>query len=208
MGALGLSLGGACASQPTPLRFEAATSFDAKAPRRPPGVAVDPMPELPLPSADASTAQGVVSLRQPPDLGRARETVRAFFHAVTTEDVLELESLLARDAAVQVDPQSGRRKARDFWRMRLSQLDYDQVGSGAIFREAEVEWFRPEAMHRLTQGGYPQLELLASDVVLRVPITTPTATKQHLFGPEIVFVLRPTPHGFRIAEMYEPFQLP
>lgn len=166
------------------------------------------MSELPPPMANASTSEAVISLRQPSDLNRARETVRAFFRAVAAEDTLELERLLDRDAALQLDSQSGRRKARDYWRMRLSQLDYDQLGSATVYREAEVEWFRPDTIDGLIRDGYPPLELLANDVVLRVPVATPVATKQRLFGPEIVFVLRPTADGFRIAELYEPFQLP
>jgi hypothetical protein len=204
--AAALALLSAC-GQAEPARFATITGFDPDAERTPPGVAIDPATELPKPARVAQADDGVVVLQPPSDLNAASDVVRAFFRAVVDEDVVKLESVLDEQASLQLDAQSGRRRARDYWRLRLSQLDYQQLASKTVYKDSEVEWYRSEDMPRLTRRGQPALELVEGDVVLRVPIITTKLNKERLFGDEIVFVLRPSTTTFRITEMIEPFQM-
>jgi hypothetical protein len=190
-----------------PARFATTTGFDPDAGRRPAGVAVDPATELPKPVRVAQADDGVVVLQPPSDLKAASDVIRAFFRAVVDENIALLESVLDEQASLQLDAQSGRRRARDYWRLRLTQLDYQQLASKTIYKDSDVEWYRSEDMPRLARRGQPALELVEGDVVLRVPIATPKLNKERLFGDEIVFVLRPSATTFRITEMIEPFQM-
>jgi hypothetical protein len=177
-------------------------------PRRAPGVAVDPAPELPDPANEADSELGLIALRAPPDPEAARETVRAFFRAVVHGAFDELEAVVADDAWLQAGAMVGRQRARSYWQMRLSRLDYISLAGSSVYREGELETYRAADVGKLRPPRPLAVVAQGDDVVVRVPITTPRSGKTRLFGDEIVFVLRPKAGKYSIVEMTEDFALP
>lgn len=196
-----------CACSSTrPLAFPSVAKTD-DAPRHAPGVAIDPAPGLPPAREQGNPEQGVVVLRTPADVARARETVREFFRAVVDEDPDKLDSLLDARAWVQVGSQ-GRQLARSFWRLRLSRLDYSALAGQLVYRPSEVETYRADDSARLRPARRLPIAPSGDDVLVRVVIAAPRSGKTRLFGDEIVFLLHPDASAYRITEMAEDFQLP
>ncbi|MBI3205604.1 MAG: hypothetical protein HYZ29_28960 [Myxococcales bacterium] len=187
--------------------METTTALDA-APRRAPGVAVDPAPELPAPTRSAHPEQGIVVLRAPQDPEAAREVVRGFFRAVGHGAIDELKPLVAEDAWLSAGAMAGRQKALQYWETRLSRLDYGALAGAAVFREGEIETYRAADLGALRPPRALGVAAQADDVVVRVPITAPKSGKTRLFGDEIVFVLRPRGNRYSIVDMAEEFTLP
>ncbi len=196
----------ACGSGTRPLSFPAAAATD-DAPRRAPGVAIDPAPGLPPARASGNPEQGVVVLQTPPDVARARATVQEFFRAVVDEDPDTLDSLLDARAWVQTGSQ-GRQLARSFWRLRLSRLDYGALAGQLVYRPSEVETYRANDGSRLRPARQLPIVPSGDDVLVRVVVANPHSGKTRLFGDEIVFLLHPDASAYRITEMAEDFQLP
>ena len=204
---LGLALcSGGCASAGSQ-SLETVTAFDAS-PRRAPGIAVDPAPELPAPAPSAHAEQGVVVLRAPQDPEAARETVRDFFRAVSQGSFGDLEPLIADEAWLSAGAMAGRQKARQYWQTRLSRLDYASLAGSTVFREGELETYRAVDLSALRPPRALGVVAQGDDVVVRVPIAVPRSGKTRLFGDEIVFVLRPKGNRYAIVDMAEEFSLP
>lgn len=196
---------GACARNP-PLVFESTTELDAGVAHAP-GVAVDPPTELPKPAPSASSADGLAVLEAPADLAAARAVVRAFFQAVTAESTERVDGLID-DAAWALIGTSGRQKARAFWRARLNALDYRSLNGQLLYRESDLETYSAEDVSRLI--GRRNLGLTPHDdeVLVRVPIVTPTSGATRFFADEMLLLLRPRTNGFVIAQISEDFRLP
>ena len=177
-------------------------------PRKAPGVAVDPAPELPPAAGAADTEDGVVVLKAPADPEAAREVVRSFFRAVSHGSYSEFEDVVPDEAWLSAGPMVGRQKARQYWQMRFSRLDYQSLAGSSIYREGELETYRAADMQRLRPARPLAVVAQGEDVVVRVPITTPRSGKTRLFGDEILFVLRPQGAKYSIVEMSEDFALP
>ncbi|MBK7586572.1 MAG: hypothetical protein IPI67_41090 [Myxococcales bacterium] len=202
---LGLGAGG-CASAGHGA-LDTTAQLDS-APRRAPGVAVDPASELPAPASTAHSEQGVVVLKTPADPAAARELVRSFFRAVSHASLPELEPLLSDDAWLSAGPMTGRQKARQYWQLRLSRLDYGSLAAGSVYRDSEIETYRAVDLGSLRPPRALGVVAQPDDVVVRVPIANPRGGKTRLFGDEIVFVLRPAGGNYRIVDMAEDFSLP
>lgn len=197
---------GACAARGSE-SLETVTALDS-APRRAPGIAVDPAPELPPAARVADPEQGVVVLRAPEDPEAAREVVRGFFRAVSQGSYGELETFVADEAWLSAGAMAGRQKARQYWQMRLSRLDYASLAGSSIFRDGEIETYRAQDLAALRPPRALGVVAQADDVVVRVPIAAPRSGKTRLFGDEIVFVLRPKGNRYAIVDMAEEFTLP
>ncbi len=195
----------ACGTRP--LRFPSTGQLD-EAPRRAPGVAVDPASEPPPAQARAQTDTGLVALSTPADAERARDVVREFFSAVTHGSYDELEPLLDEQAWVNGGSSGGRQRARSFWQMRLSRLDYGALAGQLVYREADLETYRASDVTELSPPRPLPLSVQGSDVLVKVPLAAPRTGRTRLFGDEIAFLLRPAGSGFVIVEMLEEFQLP
>jgi hypothetical protein len=203
---LALLIAGCAAHQPG-LRFETASDLAMDEPRRPTGVAVDPASEVPEATPQGDAARALLVLRPPADLSAAYSVVRAFFAAVVKEDIAELERLLTDNASLELDAQTGKRRAGALWRSRLAQLDYNRLPGQELYRESEIEAYRKSDFEELESRSRPKVELDDQDVVLKVPLLVTKLDKVRVFGSEIVFVLKPLGRSFKIAEMIEPFQL-
>ncbi|HEV8246743.1 MAG TPA: hypothetical protein VGP93_13290 [Polyangiaceae bacterium] len=193
----------ACATRSA--AFES-SSVPADNKRRAPGVAVDPRAALPEPASSAGTDQGVVVLSSPPDPELARETVRRFFGAILREAPDEIDRLVGADAWVETGSQ--RQPVRAFWRARFAQLDYGSLSHEVVFRESELETFRPADVQRMGEGSPTFVETKTGDLIVRAKIRVSWAGKARLLGDELFFLLRPEGDQFLIAEIVEDFRLP
>lgn len=202
-----LLLSVACAGSTAPARFETASEL-SDAPRRAAGVAVDPATELPRATRSADSEQALVVLREPPDARAARETVKTFFRAIGHGSYQELEAVVKDEAWIQAGAMTGRQKARQFWQMRLSRLEYAAIGTSSVYRDNDLETYRAEDIPKLRPPRALGVSATGDDVVVRVPISNPRSGKTRLFGDEILFVLRPEAGRYSIVEMAEDFSMP
>lgn len=203
----GLALGALCLSCATPApQFVAALHLDSDPKRRAPGIAEAPPEARPEPVRSGDTSDQLLALRAPAALEVARGVVRSFLRAAVNETPDRLESLLAPQAFI--DTAAGRQPARSFWRARLSQLDYTELKGQLLFRDEELETFRPQDLARLPAGRRIPLELGNDEIAVRVPIRVSWASRTRLFGDELLFRLQPVGQGFEIGEIWEDFRLP
>lgn len=207
---------GCAAAQPA--TFETASRLPDEE-RHPDGVAVDLPNARPETRSSATTGDAVVALRTPLGVDAARRTVRAFFDAVLREDLTALTARLVPGAQVEdLHPSTGvakakptkRQEARSLWNQRFRKLAYEALESRVVYREADVETFRageldrqPPSMATLTEDARPSLT--NDDLLLRVPIITPTVGSERLFGDEIFFWLRRHGDRYVIYHLAEPF---
>jgi hypothetical protein len=185
--------------------FETVSTFP-ESPRKPPGVAVDPAPSLPAPADSAKTLDGLVVLTAPPDPRAARTVVREFFGAVVREAPEKLDELVSAEA--WVDSGSQRQPVRAFWRARFSQLDYAVLADEVLFRESELQTYRPEDLGRLAGTRPTFVDAEGTDLVVHARIRTSWTGRTRLLGDELFFLLRPLGERYVIAEIIEDFRLP
>ncbi len=174
--------------------------------RRAPGVAVDPRAALPAATASASSDQGLLVLSAPPDPELAKQTVHSFFSAVLREAVDEIDRLVGPDAWVETGSQ--RQPVRGFWRARFAQLDYAALAHDVVYRESELETFRPADLPRMGESPPAFIDAKPGDLVVRAKIRVSWTGRARLLGDELVFLLRPEADRFVITEISEDFRLP
>jgi hypothetical protein len=169
---------------------------------------VDPTFQLPAASRQAPAEARLLVLQAPANMQAARATIRQFFQAILAEDTALLERILDEQAWVQDDKSGARQRAGAFWRARLSRLEYETLAGQLVYRESEVQTYLAEDALRLGELRRLRMAPEDDDVVIRVPIATPTVGSTRLFGEEIVFLMRPSQKGYIIAEILEDFRLP
>jgi hypothetical protein len=203
LGALSLTLALGCG--PRAATFDTVSSLP-EAPRKPPGVAVDPAPSLPTTAVSAKTLEGLVVLSAPPDPRAARTVVREFFAAVVQEAPEKLDEIVSAEA--WVDSGSQRQPVRAFWRARFSQLDYAALADEVLFRESELETYRPQDLGRLTGTRPTFVDAEGTDLVVHARVRASWTGRTRLLGDELFFLLRPLGERYVIAEIVEDFRLP
>ncbi len=197
----------ACATSPAAApTATASASASAEVKRLAPGVAVDPRAALPAAAPRANSDQGLLVLSAPPDPETARATVRSFFDAVLREAVDEIDRLVGPDAWVETGSQ--RQPVRGFWRARFAQLDYAVLAHDVVYRDSELETFRPADLARMGEGQPTFIDAKPGDLVVRAKIRVSWAGRARLLGDELVFLLRPEADHFLITEIAEDFRLP
>ena len=187
-----------------------ATSQDLPArPRRPDGVAVDPTPGLSAPSDATKTDDPVAVLRPPLSEKAVRALLASFFRSIASENPEALASLLTSDAVATTRSRGGSALLIDHWRARMRRLGYRRLPAEAVYDDANVEIYRHEDLD-IVRSGRPVRPptMTRSDLLARVPIATPRAGNDRLFGDEILFLLRRDTDTVRIREVLEDFQLP
>jgi len=180
--------------------------------RHPDGVAIDPA-SAPPPARDrAAASDGLVTLRTPLGVDRAVATVEELFRRVVVEDGDGLEGLFTRDA-VAISPAVGGSPGQSpsallLWQGRFRKLDYTKLAGEPIYREAELQIFRPDdAVETLPHPSIHPEALGGTDVVVRVPILTTRIGSERLFGDELVLWMRRDGDRYRIYRVLEDFQL-
>jgi hypothetical protein len=200
-----------CGAQSDPL-LRTATDLPEQR-RHPDGVAVDPSSAPPAAKDTATTSDGLVTLRTPVGLDTALASIQTFFEAVLAEDPDVLGSVLTRDAMVTnptlaAQGPMGSPNAALFWAHRFRRLDYTKLAGEAIYHENDLEVYRAGDDVNLSPHPSVRVEALnAGDVVIRVPIVTPRAGTDRLFGDEIVVWLRRTGNEYKIYRLLEEFQV-
>lgn len=181
-------------------------------PRRPDGVAIDPVLRPPPPAELAPTSLGLVTLRAPLGDAAALEAVEAFFQVVIAEDTEALGELLTRDALVLSPvpgaPQGRTPSASNHFAQRFRRLEYGKLAGETVFRRTEVTLVHAGDAKELG-GTRPAADgLFPGDVALRVPIVAARVGTERVFADEIVFFLRPEGQRFRIYRLVEDFAVP
>lgn len=186
-------------------RFPTSDAPDDEAPRRAPGVAVDPELELPEAAARGSTESFVSVLSAPRDLRRATSLVAAYFRAITAESGEALDEVLSSESTLESS--SGRYPARSAWRSRFTQFDYQSLRNASLYRDADLETYR--GRERPTLGELRRLpEMREDDVFVRVRLDVTQVQKTRLFADEIGFLMRPSGDGYQIVTISEDFAVP
>jgi hypothetical protein len=169
----------------------------AEVPRRPDGVVIEPAPAVPEVS-DRAPSSGVVALREPLGGEAALAVVDALFQAFARESPEALAALLTDDAAWIGASRAAKGTILDQWRSRLKSFDYSRLAGSEMFRVDRVERFSYADLGG--PGAAPRPERMApGDVLLRVPVTTPRAGSEALFGDVILLLLRREGRAFKIA---------
>jgi hypothetical protein len=194
---------------------------------RPPGIAIDPVLELPRAAPSAEPVAGLAVLAEPVDPEPARRVVRAFFEAIVVESMPDLEQVVDRAAHTRPNTKTRAEPALPWWRRRFDRLDYTALGAEVFYRRSDME--ARTARDAGTSGRQMPANPRGDDVVVRVVVEGQMAEK--LFGPELVFLVKkstaPDPPadspvgtrpaeasqaaamaGYKIAELFEDFRLP
>lgn len=180
--------------------------------RRPDGVAIDPTSAPPAARDHANSADGLVTLRTPLGVDRARATVEELFRKIVVEDGDGLEPLFTRDAQAitTLAPGGGgpTPQAVLFWQGRFRKLDYTKLAGEALYRGDELTYFRAEDLIDSPVHPAIRVEALAgADVVVRVPIRAARLGADRFFGDEMILWLRRDGDRYRIFRVLEEFQL-
>jgi hypothetical protein len=171
-----------------------------------PGVGVDPVMSLPKPADSGSTARGIVVLTEPMDTRAARRVVNAFYAAVVDEATDDMTLLCEPTAQARISRKSRPERLIALWQRRFERLDYHALSTEVFYRESEMEVHTArDAAAVGTARSLPELPK-AAEVLIRTPIIGGNSTR--LFGNDLVFLLRPGPAGYKIAQVYEDFRLP
>lgn len=176
--------------------FETQTELTA-APRRPDGVALEPVPALPR-TRDHAEARGVVALREPVANRDVEELVQAYVRAFAREDEPALLQLLTPDAVPLARPSGTRQQLVESWRTKMRSFEYQRLAGMEIARVDEMERHTFETFG--APGDPPRPPAMKQgDLYIRVPIATPRLGSDQLFGDVLVLVLRRVEGRLRIA---------
>jgi hypothetical protein len=183
---------------------ESATPSPGAPMTHPRGVAIDPVLPAVRPASAANANEGVVVLSEPRDTRPALRIVKTFFDAVTQESVEGLAALFERNAQTRTGAGGRPEPALAAFRRRFDRIDYTVLSSEILYHPSEIE-LRTGGEESAAARSLP-VAPHANEVAARVPLVFPNAAK--FFGPELVFLLRPSPGGYKIAELFEDFRLP
>ncbi len=177
--------------------------------RQPDGVAVDPISRFDEDAQTATPADGLAILKSPPDDRVAVKTVLDFLTAMTHEDTEGIRREFTSDCQ-QIDPERGARdNAINAWARRFSRFDYTSLDVSQLFDEAEFVVARADSIDETwaERAGWPRLAEAPedTDVIVVVPIRSPTTRLGRLFGPSLGFLLRRSDARFSIHRIVEDF---
>jgi hypothetical protein len=162
---------------------------------------------LPKSASSASTDQGVVVLAEPVDTRSARRVVDEFFAAVVNESIDDLALLCEPTAQFKVSPRSHSRNGLVmFWQKRFEGLDYRALVTEVFYRSGEMEVHTASDAAALSSSRSLPVLPKGAEVLVRTPIVGQSFSR--LFGTDLVFLLKPGPTGYKIAEVFEDFRLP
>lgn len=136
----------------------------------------------------------------------ARELVRAFFHALSTEDLASLASLLTSDATFGTLSGGPKASALDVFRARIQRFDYLPLARAFVYEEARVEAYRYEEFDAKNKLSLARpAGMVPGELVLRIPIATTHTQAGRVLGDEVVLLIRREGERPRIRAIVEEF---
>ncbi len=201
-GALGAALawslacGGVGPQASLPAAGEASPTLAATA-RAPDGVVIDPPPVLPAPLS-RSSAQGVVSLREPPAHDAVVELVRTFLDGWQRESLETLLGLSTSDAALIDGADRGHAALIESWRQRLRAHDYGRLAGTELVLPERIERWEWDDLGAPNRPVRPS-GMKSGDILVRAPLEVTRVAGERVFGDVVVMVLRRQDGGLRIA---------
>lgn len=187
-------------------RFPTTDPNAEHAPRRPAGIAIDPVSRLPPPRAQGSSEATLLVLSSPRSATLARKIVARFFQAIVGETPEALDSVLSDQAFIEAS--GNRQPARGALRSRFLQLDYTALRGVPLYRDADIEFYRYEDLASLRALRALPSDLAKDQVFVRVRVNVSHAGKTRLFADEMGFLLRPEQDDYRIVSIREDAPVP
>ncbi|MDP9033745.1 MAG: hypothetical protein M3O50_02985 [Myxococcota bacterium] len=170
---------------------------DGSVNRRPDGVALEPVPALPI-AVQRADARGVVALRAP----LARDAIVAIVLALADgwrhESPEELGDLLTADAGPIDGRSRGRAALMDGWRQRLRTHEFSRLAGTELVRPERIERYDwsdlsvPGALLR-------PVEMRPDELYVRVPLEVTRVAGERVFGDVIVLLLKREANRYKIA---------
>lgn len=195
-------------------------AIEPDAPRRPDGVSLDKAPSWPQPDSDASSTDGVATLRTPLGTDAALDVLHAYVRAIVTEDAAAMRALHTSDATFVSSPVGQPSRAWpgivNIWERRFARFDYGALEGSVVVREADAQVRRL----RSPDEGMPLVSPVADDeppppvpargaeVLVRAPVATSRVGGLPLLGSELVLYLRRQGDSYRVSAVVEDFTLP
>lgn len=175
-------------------------------PRRAPGVAVDPVSELPEAGGRAEASESIVVLEPLPPAEAAVDVVDGYFDAIRDGDDSRLQGLLARDARFDDLAGDGDGDAQSHWQQRSARHDYTRLAGARLQRSPEAE-----IIHGGDDGGArrPPFPLERErEVAVHVVMLVTHLGQRRVFGDEVWFRLRAEAGRYQIVEIAEALSTP
>lgn len=187
-------------------RFPTTDPNEPAPPRRPAGLAVDPVSRLPATKSRGETQATLLVLSAPRSATLARSIIARYFQALVSESPEALDRLLSEQAFI--DTAGNRQPARGALRSRFLQLDYTALRGVPLYREAELEIYRAEDADVLRAERSLPTDLAKDQLFVRVRVNVSHAGKTRVLANEIGFLLRPEQEAFRIVNIREDAPVP
>jgi hypothetical protein len=165
--------------------------------RAPDGVVLDPPPVLPAPLS-RSSAQGVVSLREPPAHDAVVELVRTFLDGWQRESLETLLGLSTSDAGLIDGADRGHAALIESWRQRLRAHDYGRLAGTELVLPERIERWEWDELGAPNRPARPS-GMKSGDILVRAPLEVTRVAGERVFGDVVVMVLRRQDGGLRIA---------
>ena len=202
-----VALASGCSALFSP-RFETASSPPTDR-RKPDGVAIDRDSAIPSARSTGSTTDVLLPLKEPVDLSEAMQPVRVFFRAVAAED-MDLLLTVLDEAAEQVNLEADTKaSSKQHWLRRFEKFEYAPFAVAPPYRESMVETYRFSDLDELMPGRPSRPSgMEPHDVLIRVPIAQTTYGYEHMFGDEILFLVRRNGLAIQIFTVFEDFKIP
>lgn len=179
----------------------------ANAPRRPPGIALDPPTHVGKARSATNADAEVAVLVQPASRTPALTAVHDFLLAVVHKDLRALATLFTPDATQFSGSQRQTSRAIDHWRARVDHLDYSTLSPHLIYSPSAVSVMTERQLESRSSSVEAHLALRPGEILVMVPIST-TASASGRFGKVIELALTQLAGDYRIRALREDFQLP
>jgi len=194
--------------------------IEAGAPRRPDGVSLDKAPSWPQAGSDASSSDGVATLRTPLGTDVALEVLHAYVRAIVTEDAVAMRALHTSDATFISSPAGQPARAwpgaAGIWERRFGRFDYGALEGSVVVREADAQVRRlrtpeegaPQVSAPVDDEPPPPAPARGAEVLVRAPVATTRVGGLPILGSELILYMRRQGDTYRVSALVEDFTLP
>lgn len=197
----------ACAPIPIARNPDSAnTTLRSEQRRTVPGVAVDLTFDLPAVRAEARVEDELVSLVTPNGDAEVRALVAKLFQAISKESRTELQPLLGSESTASFSDAESQ-TAHVAWLRRFSKARYSAFPPTLMYHEEQMEVYRATDTAALEARRYLHFSPAQGEVLVVIPLTSPTVGGERLFGTEMQLLLSPEDGALLIRASYEDLAL-